>query len=234
MKKPFSATTLKLIACITMLLDHVGFALIHTPYPVYAVLRIIGRMAFPIYCFLIAEGVYHTKSPKKYLLRLLVLAIITEPIYDLMCFKNAWFIRKQSVMVTLLLGASMGLIMQRMPKYWMRLLVVIPFYFLTKLAHCDYGANGLLMIALFTLTRNLPKRALWQIPLFGILCIIMGGFTIQLPWRKVPVQWFAVAALIPISLYNGKKGSRNKVLNHAMNLFYPVHMAIIIIINAIL
>ena len=234
MKKPLSATTLKLIACITMLADHIGYALVPFGTPLYGILRLIGRIAFPIYCFLLAEGVHHTKDPKKYLLRLLVLAVITEPIYDLMCYKTIWYIHGQSVMITLLLGATMGLIMQKLPKYWMKPLVVIPFFFLAKLTHCDYHGNGILMMALFILTRNLPKRALWQIPLFGLLCVYMGGPAVKLVWRPFPMQWYAVAALIPILLYNGQKGSRNKVLNQAMNLFYPVHMAIIAIIDAFL
>ncbi len=232
MKKPLSQTVLKLLACITMLLDHVAFSFVPARTPLYSVLRIIGRMAFPLYCFLLTEGVHHTKSPKKYLLRLVVLAVLSEPLFDLMCYRRLIYFGKQSVMVTLLLGASMCMLMKKLPKYWMKLPVVIPFFFLAKLARCDYGAGGILMIAMFMLTRELPMRAVWQVPLFGLLCIYMGGWTVKLPWRSVPVQWFAVSALVPILLYGGKKGSRNKVLSHAMNLFYPVHMAIIVIIKA--
>lgn len=231
MKKPLSQTVLKLLACLTMLLDHIAFSFLPVHSPLYTVLRIIGRMAFPLYCFLLTEGVYHTKSPKKYLLRLVILALLAEPAFDLMCYRRVIYIGKQSVMVTLLLGAAMCMIMKQLPKYWMKLPAVIPFYFLARFAHCDYGAGGILMIAMFMLTHDLPVRALWQIPLFGLLCIYMGGWAVKLPWRSVPVQWFAVSALIPILLYGGHKGSRNKALTLAMNLFYPVHMAIIVIIK---
>ncbi len=232
MKKPLSQTVLKLLACLTMLLDHIAFSFLPVHSPLYTVLRIIGRMAFPLYCFLLTEGVHHTKSPKKYLLRLVILAVLAEPVFDLMCYRRPWYLGKQSVMVTLLLGASMCVLMKKLPKYWMKLPVVIPFFFLAKYAHCDYGTGGILMIAMFMLTRQLPYRALFQVPLFGLLCIYMGTWAVKLPWRSVPVQWFAVSALIPILLYNGQKGSNKKWLNRSMNLFYPVHMAIIVIIKA--
>lgn len=232
MKKPLSQTALKLIACFTMLLDHIGFALVPSSSPVFTVLRVIGRMAFPLYCFLLTEGVHHTGNAKKYLLRLVILAVLSEPIFDLMCYGRLIYIRKQSVMVTLLLGAAMCMLMKKLPKFWMKLPVVIPFFFLARLAHCDYGAGGILMIAMFMLTHDLPYRWLWQVPLFGLLCIYMGSWAVKLPWRSVPAQWFAVLALVPILLYGGHKGNKNKALSYAMNLFYPVHMAIIVAIRA--
>lgn len=234
MKKPLTSTLLKLIACLTMLADHVGYAFLPSDSLLYAILRVIGRMAFPLYCFLLVEGVYHTKDSKKYLLRLVVLALLSEPVFDLLCFRKWVYLSKWSVMVTLLLGAAMCMLMKKLPKYWMKPLVVIPFYFLTKYIYCDYGTNGILMIALFMLTHDLPLRPLWQVPLFGLLCIRMGGWTVKLLWRPFPSQWFAVLALVPILLYGGKKGSQNKALSWVMNLFYPVHMAIIVIIKLIL
>lgn len=233
MKKPLSATTLKLIACFTMLADHVAYAFILPGTFWYEVLRVIGRMAFPIYCFLLTEGVNHTGNEKKYLLRLVLLAVLSEPVFDLLCFGKLIYIRYQSVMVTLFLGAVMCMLMKKLPKVWMKLPVVIPFFFLAELAGSDYGAGGILMIAMFMLTRELPLRPLWQVPLFGLLCIYMGDWTVHLLWRPMPIQWFAMAALIPVLLYNGKKGINKKWLNRSMNLFYPVHMAIIVIIKVI-
>ena len=158
--------------------------------------------------------------------------VVSEPIFDLMCYRRFIYIGKQSVMITLLLGAIMCVLMKKLHKFWMKLPVVIPFYFLAKYAHSDYGANGILMIAMFMLTRELPLRDLWRVVLFGLLCIHMGGVAVRLLWRPFPIQWYAVMALVPILLYNGQKGSKNKALNWGMNLFYPAHMAIIVIIKA--
>ena len=234
MKKPFSAVALKMIACITMFSDHMGYACETLPTPIRLLFRILGRVAFPVYCFLLVEGVTHTKNAKKYLLRLFILMLLAEPVFDLMCYRTPVYLQKQSVMVTLLMGAYMCIVMKSMPKFWMRLVMVIPFFYLIQLCRSDYSTGGILMIAMFMLTRDLPKRWLLQIPLFGLLCIYMGSWAIAFPWFAIPAQWFAVLALIPILLYNGKKGSDNRVLNVSMNLFYPVHMAVIIIIDAFL
>lgn len=230
--KKLPQTGLKLIACITMLLDHLGHVFIHQPYGLYIALRIIGRVSFPIYCFLITEGVAHTKSPAKYLLRLAVLAVLSEPFFDLMCFGQlSW--AKQSVMVTLLMGAVMCLIIQKLPKFWMKLPVVIPFYLLAPYLCSDYGNKGILIIAMFMLTRELPWQTLWRVLLMGGLCLYFGGFGVRLLGFTIPSYWFAFLAIVPILLYSGQKGRAPKALTVGMNLFYPVHLAIIAAVKLI-
>lgn len=227
-----SQTGLKLIAVIAMLLDHLGYVFFTEPYGVYAALRIVGRLAFPIYCFLITEGMNHTKSPAKYLLRLAILAVLAEPAFDLMCFgRLTW--AKQSVMVTLFMGAVMCLVIKKLPKLWMKPFVVIPFYFLQPYLCSDYGVKGILIIAMFMLTSQLPWKELWRVLLMGALCLWFGGFGIRVLGLTVPSYWFAFLAMVPILLYSGEKGRAPKSLTVAMNLFYPLHMAIIAAINLI-
>lgn len=233
MKKPIPQIMLKMIACVTMLADHLGYAFFHQPYELYVALRVIGRLAFPIYCFLITEGVSYTKNPWKYLLRLGILALLSEPGFDLMCYGQLT-LAKQSVMVTLIMGTGMCIIMQKLPKFWMKPFVVIPFYLVMPYLHADYGANGILMIALFMLTRELPWKDLWRTLLFGLLCLYMGGWGVKLLGFTIPAQWFAFFAIVPILLYSGQKGRANKWLIRGMNLFYPVHLAIIAAIKLIL
>ena len=156
-KKIFSQEALKIIACVTMLLDHVGAVFMPTManYNLYYALRIIGRLAFPIYCFLLAEGVAHTKNPVKYGLRLFVGVLLAEIPFDLALFgKFSW--AHQSVMVTLLLGFGMALIMNMLDRT--KLVPVIIFGFLAELFQCDYGIWGIAMIALFVMTRERKDR----------------------------------------------------------------------------
>ena len=91
MNKNFELTgfQLKLIAIITMTLDHIGIFFLLPP--TYYLFRIIGRLSFPIFAFLIAEGFNYTKNIKKYLVRLLIFSIISEPILD-KCFYGTFFI----------------------------------------------------------------------------------------------------------------------------------------------
>ena len=97
---PLNSLHLKLLAMVTMLIDHMGFTLF--PYALW--MRCVGRLAFPVFCFLIAEGCAHTHDKKRYAARLLVFAVLSEPAFDLM--HGVWFTMDyQNVLWTLLLGA---------------------------------------------------------------------------------------------------------------------------------
>jgi len=142
-KQPLSQEALKLTACIAMLIDHIGAYLL----PQYTLLRIIGRIAFPIFCFLLVEGVNHTRNPKKYLQRLAVGMVLSEIPFDLAFFRDGISWAHQSVMVTLLLGCIMVLLMHR-SKGFRKLLWLVPFYFAAEWLRTDYGGEGILLIAL--------------------------------------------------------------------------------------
>lgn len=107
-KRGLSQEILKLIACVTMLIDHIGAALM----PQYIWLRYIGRVAFPIYCFLLPEGVHHTKDPKKYGIRLAIGVLLAEIPFDLALFGGIppYY---QSVMLILLVAFCMALFMKQ-------------------------------------------------------------------------------------------------------------------------
>lgn len=216
-KHPFPQEALKLIACIAMLIDHIGAVL----FPQYPLLRILGRIAFPIYCFLLAEGVFYTKSPSTYILRLLLLAILSELPFDLSVAGRITF-RYQNVMVTLFLGVCMGFAMKKSPM-WLKPVLILPFALVAKFLRTDYGAMGIVIIALFLLTRQMPQR----LPLQTV-----GLLLIQLCFSANNVQHCALAAMIPISLYSGQKLTYSAVAQWSFYLFYPVHLLILWLIRA--
>ena len=131
---------LKGIASISMLLDHTGAILIFPLYyalargghptqtvrDLYDLLRTLGRLAFPIYCFLLVEGVIHTRNPRRYGLRLLISAILSELPFDL-ALHSAPSWQNQSVMITLLLGFLALTLMNKCPPLPVKLLVLLPF-----------------------------------------------------------------------------------------------------------
>lgn len=216
---------LKLIACITMLLDHIGAVFL----PCVG-LRLVGRLAFPIYCFLLAEGAFYTRNRKEYGKRLLIGVLLSEIPYDLL-FYGQLTLEHQSVMVTLLLGFLYALAMNHVPGEGYRLLLMLPFALAAQLLGSDYGGWGVAMIGLFVITREKPGKVWIQALWLGILSWMIGGMVIRVGWLEIPIQVFSVAALIPISLYDGHKHTDNIWVRRGFYLFYPVHILILYLIT---
>ena len=214
-KKGISQETLKLIACITMLLDHIGAVFVRG-----YTLRIIGRIAFPIYCFLLAEGAVHTKNPRKYAFRLFIGMLLSEIPFDL-ALKGGLTWSNQSVMVTLLLG-FLAIELLNVTKWdWLKLLIVGAFCGLAEWANTDYGGFGVLLIVLFSQTRG----KLWlQALLLTLVAWMMNSVRIPVFGYRIPIELFAVLAMIPIAFYSGRKATSCKAVQVGFYLFYPVHL----------
>lgn len=210
-----SQEKLKLIACVSMLLDHIGAVFFPGSW-----LRIVGRLAFPIYAFLLAEGVHYTRNPKKYALRLLLVLVLSEIPYDLLFYGGIRVLR-QNVMVTLLLAFCMGIALQQV-RGWKRYLIVLLFVFLGEVCHGDYGGWGVLLAAVFLLTRGAPRRMLWAALVLVLMGWNGGGFSIQA---------YAVLALIPLSMYSGKKETHSKWVQWGFSLFYPAHLMALLLLK---
>ena len=245
-----NANTLRLIACILMLMDHAWATVI----PGSDWLTYAGRMAFPIFAFQIAEGFFHTSDFKKYARRLFIFALISEIPFNLMYASSIIYPFHQNVMFTLLLGllaiksldniriACSG----RSLRIWNSSQVKAFILGIIKAALCvlaagigftDYGMTGVLTIILFYLCRGFRLAPLVQLAgMVYINCFAIMGRTIPLTLGSIsfdfPTQGFAVLSLIFIWLYNGKKGHSSKVLQYSFYAFYPVHMLILAMIVA--
>lgn len=228
MKKGISQEGLKILACLAMLLDHIGAVFVRG----YA-LRIIGRIAFPIYCFLLVEGVLHTKNPRRYGLRLGIGLLLSEIPFDLLFF-GALTLKYQSVMVTLVVGFLMLLLMQRIPYQWLKYGLVLPFAYAAEWLHCDYGGWGIAMIAMFALTRDLPFAWLPQLSAMAIICYCMDSLIIPIGPARIPIEMFALLAMLPISLYRGRKHTDRRWVQWCFYLFYPVHLTVLYLIQILI
>ena len=243
--KGISQESLKLLACMTMLIDHIAATLVMRLIQetstgdaallwLYYLMRIIGRIAFPIYCFLLVEGSCHTRNPKKYGLRLFVGMLLSEIPFDLalsfrgpVCFD--W--TSNSVMVTLLLGFCMLQTMKRVKGIW-KAVLILPFYLLAELLRTDYGGLGILIIAVFALTKGHPRETLLRA--VGLCAVIYPGSRVFLGSVAVNLEWFAALALIPIFCYDGRKLTHSKAAQWAFYLFYPVHLAVLAIMEVLI
>ncbi|WP_426349075.1 TraX family protein [Alloiococcus sp. CFN-8] len=217
-----STFTLKCIAIVTMALDHGAAVLLAPNNSYYLILRLIGRTSFPIFCFLIAEGAYHTKNIKQYALRLGIFALISELPFNLAFYGSYSSPYHQNVFFTLFLGliviAFHKLLVRYNKKYLSCLFLFLGMY-IASLMKTDYGAQGVLLIYIFYISRNITNFRL-PIYILGILMLSLNIYTII-----NSIQIFAIISIIPIFMYNGGKG---KNLNkYAFYSFYPVHLIVL-------
>ncbi len=201
---------LKCIAMASMMIDHAGYVL----FPQYLVLRMIGRLAFPIYCFLLVEGAMHTGNIRKYEIRLLVFALISELPFDYAFYGGIRW-ESQNVFFTLFFGV-LAIDLARHSKN--KLMVGLIFILIVAVAEVmgtDYGGAGIVFIFCYYL---LYERKVFKQVIFVVENFILYG---------MGVQACAAFAVIPMLLYNGKKGSSVKYLFY---MFYPVHLLILYLI----
>ncbi len=243
-RKGLSGSTLKMIAILTMFIDHVGAAFVgrflmtsgmmeamateetsmgwlmdHVSlYMTYSVMRMIGRIAFPIFCFLLVEGAEHTKNRVRYAARLAVFALISEIPFDLAFRGTLLEFSYQNVFFTLFLGLAAMIGCQyvedadfnQIVRILLEILVVAVCMGAAEFLKTDYSAKGILCIMVLYFFR---KNRRMQV-LAGCLVFF---------WWELP----ALIAFVPIALYNGKKGWN---LKYFFYLFYPLHLLLIYLV----
>ena len=239
-RQGLSGTTLKLMACITMLIDHIGASCLEAGLlvPLIAsgtfstdpaavsllqmdrVLRYIGRLAFPIFCFLLVEGFLHTHDLKKYALRMLGFALLSEFPFDWAFFSGVWW-GHQNVYFTLLLGL---LAMKALDTFRTGegtpdargILCAAACTGAAALLRCDYDVMGMALILALYLTRK--DRA--------AQCIAGAVFTLFEPVAPLAfgLVWF----------YSGERGSCSRAEQWAFYWFYPVHLFLLAVLTNLL
>ena len=219
-----SGAWLKLIAILSMLIDHVNKALI---YPnlvsndgvlttVSNIFDIIGRIAFPLFCFLLVEGFFKTRCRKKYLLNLLIFGVISEVPFDMFTTASFFNMNWNNVMFTLaFVLITIWIIdilkerMQKLPKtlwYFASFIIVIIMCIAAMYLSLDYEHHAILIGYFFYLFHDVPLLA------------------IPLGYASMYTQPWALLGFGLTLTYNGKRGKQNKMLNY---WFYPAHLLIL-------
>lgn len=198
---------LKCIAIVSMALDHTGAVL----YPSQIWLRCLGRIAFPIFCFLIVEGFFHTHDVRRYMGRLGVFALISEIPYDLAFRGVPLEYDHQNVFFTLLIGIGMMVLLERNREWPVKAVILLLAMWLAVLIRSDYNFRGILLIFVFYIFHE----SRW-------LAVTAGGL-----WNFLyqgVIQKYGVLSVLPLALYNGERGRKMKYFFY---IFYPAHLLLL-------
>ena len=215
-----NSNRLKLLALLTMTVDHIGVHLL----PQYTLLRIIGRLAFPIYAFFIAEGCAHTKNRKKYLLQMAGMALLCQLVY-LLAMGSLF----QCILVTFTLsiltiyaidsGATVKAVTALCAVVF--LTVFLPQWLPHTDFAVDYGLWGVLLPVAVYLAKTRQQKLVCAAISLTLLALQYGG-----------VQWYGLLALAPLALYDGTRGSRK--LKWLFYWYYPLHLVAIYAVGLLL
>ena len=198
---------LKCIAIVSMALDHTGAVL----YPSQIWLRCLGRIAFPIFCFLIVEGFFHTHDVRRYMGRIGVFALISEIPYDLAFRGVPLEYAHQNVFFTFLIGIGMMVLLERNREWPVKAVILLLAMWLAVLIRSDYNFRGVLLIFVFYIFHE----SRW-------LAVTAGGF-----WNFLyqgVIQKYGVLSVLPLALYNGERGRKMKYFFY---IFYPAHLLLL-------
>ena len=218
---------LKIIAMISMALDHIGLLF----FPDVDLFRIIGRIAFPIFAYMIAEGCRHTKNRAKYLGMIGAMALVFQVVY---------FVAMGSLYQGILVTFSLAIItiysidgIVKSKKLWVRLASVVALagvvffvFVLPKLLvgtdfDIDYGVWGILLpLAVYFL----PSRP-WRLGAITLLLVIRAVYYTVSATSLGALQWFSLLTVLLLALYNGERGKAK--MKYVFYIFYPAHLVIL-------
>lgn len=225
--KLLSGSWLKMLAMVSMVIDHTAYWLLrgnadfmeplfvvgskHISY--YFLMRSIGRLAFPLFAFLIVEGFVYTRNRRRYGRNLFLFAVISEVPWALL--HHGFHLSGHNVMFTLLAGFLGLCVIERYRVQPARLAsILLGMVAVLIVLRPDYGGTGFaFIIQLYTLRRHL------------LLQVIVGSF-------MLPSKWIAGLAFIPIALYNGQRGFiQGQYAKYLFYAFYPLHLLLIFVVQ---
>ncbi len=214
-----SSFTIKLIAIITMIFDHIPYTIPNCSI----VFHYIGRISFPLFAFQITQGYMHTKDIKKYILRLFILAIISQ-IPFLLLFEKT----QLNIFFTLILGIFGIFFYEKSKQKLLGIFLAGLMCLLGYILNVDYGVYGVLTIFLFYLFKN--NKLLMNLSFIFITFLdYLDNFIISnFYYPNILMFLFNILPLIFINAYNGQKGKNVKYLFY---IFYPLHLIILYIIK---
>ena len=214
----FSGSVLKIIAIVSMVIDHCAYFLMGNNSTLYEAMRCVGRIAFPVFAFLIAEGFAYTHNRKRYFTRLLVFAVISEVSWYLLNGADG----THNVMFTLALGVVALAVLEKLKENSVLCgIAILSIAYLATWSGVDYEWRGILMILVFNLLRNQNDNLPFP---YGRMMQLLCAFPLMMHYGSIG----ALLACMTIFLYDGARGFiKGNVAKYGFYAFYPVHLLLI-------
>ncbi|MBX4262172.1 conjugal transfer protein TraX (plasmid) [Clostridium estertheticum] len=225
-KKSISGNTIKIIAIIAMIIDHVGWAFVSTNTIGAAVIHTIGKITGPIMCYFIAEGNHYSKNRKKYLERLAIFALISHVPYNIFDNQGTITLLPTSVIFTLMCGFLALIVFEKIEHKPIKLILILLLVVMTYWA--DWQIFGVLFILAFGIFYGNYKRQMVSFAFLSFCRVVYelfvdGGLNFYL---TVPRALSPILVILLLSLYNGAKGG-SKYAKWAFYIIYPLQFLII-------
>lgn len=229
--------SLKIIALITMFIDHIGGVI----FPQYMIFRYIGRVSFPIYAFLISEGLKKTSNIKKYLFNLFLFSIISEPFYDLCFYGNLNLIFKTNTIYTLFIASFFIYSYKNSKIFILKHIYLLVGLIVSYILNTDYNYIGVVLIYVFYFTNNKIHILIYGVIWCTIKYIYILDYLVFYIFNNAKLDKYIyqnltlyICTIIPffiILFYNGKKG---KNIKYIFYILYPLHILIIYILKILI
>lgn len=218
--------TIKIIACITMILDHIKYGI---PVLNNFITTYFGRIAYPLFAFFIVEGYIHTSDLKKYYKRLLIFGIISQ--IPFMLFRTlVGEYMLLNIIFTLLLGLISINIYEKVKNKFVSIPLVLFTIYLGKVLNVDYNWYGVATVFLLYILRDRKLLKCLGFALLTLFYYYTRGLLNSISSYIILTFLFTISSVFIICFYNGEKG---KGTNKFFYWFYPVHMLIIYLISLI-
>ena len=226
--KVLSRNHLKIIGCVSMVVDHVGVVF----FPHIELFRVVGRLAFPLFAFFIAEGMYYSKNRKKYMLTMLAFALISQiPHMLVLDFRpNILFTFLIAMLIITFYDGTKTQNENKINSYIYFISAIFITLIFSLLGLISYGLWGVLLVFFLYVFKNSPVYK-WAVV---SVCLIMLSISFHQPLLQslTSIQMFGLLVMPLLLFYNGKAGKYN--YKYAFYIFYPAHLMLLYVISLLI
>lgn len=209
---------LKLIALITMTIDHVAMMLISMDSIFYTPMRSIGRLSFILFAFLITEGLRHTKNKERYIATMFLFAFVIDILRQLLDLQDF-----PDIFYTLGLGALAIYLIKRQKNIVLQIVITLAMLYTAVAVDADYGAFGVMVIISIEFARLFVS----DMKIVAPIVMAMLYYILMFVFQEPTIQMYGILSFIIIMFYNRTRGYYHPKIKYLIYVYYPFHLLIL-------